>query len=793
MRCSLMVRLVVAVAVVMVAMGCSTALGAGVWSAGAPIDPSIGAQSVSCASVSFCVAVGFTSGSGSAAVYNDGIWSEATLLDPDGQLFSVSCPSSSFCMAMDGSGHAFVYNGSAWGPAMSPSTDLTQVSCVSSSFCVAVGGSGQAASYNGTNWSVLADTGLGGARSVSCASESFCMAVGSAGGGPTSASIYKGSSWGAPTVMDSEFNAAVSAVSCGSPSFCVAVGNFGDEETYSAGTWSKPTQIGHEGFIGNISCPSESFCVALSAGGEAVRYNGSTWSSAGQAPETASNALACPNESFCVAVGGYGSTYDGSSWSAAVPVGGGGLTSVACTSASFCTAVDFHGRALTYDGSGWSAPTSIDGEGGLRAVSCPSASFCVAAGGRKHGYALTKSSGAWSTPGEIDPAGEVNAISCPTISFCMALTEHYVEKHELGYGLTYKDGVWSMPSEINIEDAPRSVSCASESFCVAVGRHEAVIYSSGSWGLPQQIYTEGNLQAVSCASSSFCVAVAEHFTGIGPPVEGQALIYNGLGWSAPAEIPRAPERGWFDVGSVSCASASFCMAGARFEGAAAIFENGAWGAWDSLEINGGFSSVSCPSASFCMVVNYAGQAFRYATPSSPVQQPTGSSPRGSGPSSPRGSGPATSSPRQRGNARINPKTGEITVEYDFPEAGEGEAYGEVGSRTLAASHGAAPPAESRQDKRCKRGQHGANKHGRKGKGCTANAHVRYGRKKLSIPAAGVYDVRVKPSGKVLAALKRGDTLDVRVVLVFTPAGTSAHIYKASTVRVRLARRRTKGR
>src|SRR5665811_295229 len=115
----------------------------------------------------------------------------------------------------------------------------------------------------------------------------------------------------------------------------------------------------------------------------------------------------------------------------------------------------------------------------------------------------------------------------------MALTEHYVEKQELGYALTYKDGVWSTPSEINTGDAPRSVSCASESFCVAVGRHEAVIYSGGSWGSPQRIYTEGNLQSVSCASSSFCVAVAEHFTGIGPPVYGQALIYNGSGWSAP--------------------------------------------------------------------------------------------------------------------------------------------------------------------------------------------------------------------------------------------------------------------
>ena len=139
----------------LVAIGCSTAVAAD-WSAPDPIDPPIYAPSVSCASESFCGAVGWTSGYGSVAVYNDGSWSEATLIDPDGQLFSVSCPSSSFCMAMDGSGHAFVYDGSGWGSAAtSPSTDLTSVSCVSASFCVAVGAGEDASIYNGSTWSAL--------------------------------------------------------------------------------------------------------------------------------------------------------------------------------------------------------------------------------------------------------------------------------------------------------------------------------------------------------------------------------------------------------------------------------------------------------------------------------------------------------------------------------------------------------------------------------------------------------------------------------------------------------------
>jgi hypothetical protein len=73
MRRSLMVRLVGAFAVsllLLVAIECSTAMAAE-WSVPEPVDPAIYAPTVSCASESFCAAVGWTSGYGSVAVYND--------------------------------------------------------------------------------------------------------------------------------------------------------------------------------------------------------------------------------------------------------------------------------------------------------------------------------------------------------------------------------------------------------------------------------------------------------------------------------------------------------------------------------------------------------------------------------------------------------------------------------------------------------------------------------------------------------------------------------------------------
>jgi hypothetical protein len=96
-----------------------------------------------------------------------------------GFLSSVSCPSASFCMAVDGSGNALSYNGSAWSTPVSinGTNSLNSVSCPSASFCMAVDGSGNALSYNGSAWSTpVSINGTNSLNSVSCPSASFCMA-----------------------------------------------------------------------------------------------------------------------------------------------------------------------------------------------------------------------------------------------------------------------------------------------------------------------------------------------------------------------------------------------------------------------------------------------------------------------------------------------------------------------------------------------------------------------------------------------------------------------------------------
>jgi hypothetical protein len=594
------------------------------------------------------------------------------------------------------------------------------------------------------------------------------MAVGESGAGPAYALTYSGGTWSSPSVIDSEGNNAMHSVSCASASFCVTVGNYGDTLTYNGSTWSGPKKIGILGYIQSVSCHSESFCVAETPGGEAAAYNGTTWSVTGPINERASSgAVACPAESFCLAVGGYSSTYNGSIWTSPAPVGGGGLTSVSCSSPSLCTAVDYHGRALTYNGSGWSAPAQIDAEGGLRSVSCPVASFCAAVGGYPHGHALTYNGAVWSAPSEVDPESSLDSVSCVSASFCAAVGTRTVEGHEHGYGLTYNSGGWTAPAQIDPGSPLSSVSCASESLCVAVGGHDAVIYDGSKWGAPSQIYPEGSLKGVSCPSSSFCVAVAERFTSMGVFNSGQALTYNGSAWGSPSEIPHAPNRGPSIAGSVSCVSSAFCMTAARFEGAASIFEAGAWSAWNSLEVNGQFSSVSCPSVSFCAVVDEVGQAFIYGSP--PAAPPA----TGAGGTTGSGS-PSMNPPIEKGKPRVNTKTGEITFEYDFPEPGVAEAYGEVMNKT-------ATGAKHERSRKCRGG------YIRKGKKCVKVGPTRYGRTTLAIATAGTYKLHIRPSTKVLAALKTGKTLTVRLSVVFTPTGTTAHISNSTTIRVRLKR------
>jgi hypothetical protein len=227
-------------------------------------------NSVSCVSVSVCMAVGsyqkrdvlpptYVLGSYTLAEsWNGAGWSVLPTPSPGSVanraagswLRAVSCPSARTCLAVGGyqarDGRYFTlavrWNGAGWsvlpGPSLTPrGCGLFGVSCVSDSACTAVGltftnraTATLIESWNGARWSVVPAPSPGSADildSVSCVSASACTAVGARakrGLGDTLIESWNGTSWSlVPSPNAGSYN-ILYGVSCLSASVCAAVG-----------------------------------------------------------------------------------------------------------------------------------------------------------------------------------------------------------------------------------------------------------------------------------------------------------------------------------------------------------------------------------------------------------------------------------------------------------------------------------------------------------------------------------------------------------------------------------------
>ena len=164
------------------------------WSKPATIIPGGSLNSVSCVSSSFCMAEGLPepprSCTGTACIvtaetftWNGASWSKPMPTTLDGSFSSLSCASSSFCEAVGGgrgqSAVALSWNGASWSKPVFAGY-ATSVSCPTTYFCMAVG-LNTYTSWNGASWSSRAiaidDLIAPSLNSVSCPTTSFCMAV----------------------------------------------------------------------------------------------------------------------------------------------------------------------------------------------------------------------------------------------------------------------------------------------------------------------------------------------------------------------------------------------------------------------------------------------------------------------------------------------------------------------------------------------------------------------------------------------------------------------------------------
>jgi sugar lactone lactonase YvrE/phosphodiesterase/alkaline phosphatase D-like protein len=352
------------------------------------LSPTRRLTTVSCPDQEDCIVLGEPAGTnfGAAGRWHAGEWSTLPSIPEVGKKYteptSLSCATDSSCVAVgfwmdESTGSltnykplASVWDGKEWNvdplplpaAAQSGSAVLRGVSCVSSRACTAVGlvadkdplsptelmPAPMVQRWDGEEWSLerlpVPQMGFGALNDVSCSSLNHCVAVGYYGGG--------GDGWHA---LIEEW----------------------DGEDWSIVEDVKPEGSTYPSF-GTVSCVSSSACMVLGelVGGQftSYRWNGETWT-----PQDLPmlegvelqwiTGLSCASANACQAVGG------------ALDEG-------------------FHGAALSWDGSNWTR-SSVDRTAAgaamnqeLSDVSCATPDFCMSTGadaveGAEHGVVQT--------------------------------------------------------------------------------------------------------------------------------------------------------------------------------------------------------------------------------------------------------------------------------------------------------------------------------------------------------------------------------------------------------------------
>ena len=295
----------------------------------------------------------------------------------------------------------------------------------------------------------------------------------------------------------------------------------------------------------------------------------------------------------------------------------------------------------------WTAdlPSAAEKAERLQAVSCVSQDDCIYLGnppGYKYGLTWHWHDGEWSALPSIPEADgtvgvtQPTALSCTSMSWCVA-TGFYSIAHSAALQdtrplvETWNGSDWTFapiptpPSTFEGSARIEDVSCASAFSCVAVGefgetdadtpsgvgsRPLIERWDGSGWSYetpppPSSTFRFGQFESVSCSSASYCVAVG-YYGGNGLGWHGLAEVWNGERWSVSQDIQ---PHGFAYFTGVSCSSASNCMAVGQSEQEDEYFadhwDGSSW-AIDPISVPVGTedrfnASVACPAANYCAV------------------------------------------------------------------------------------------------------------------------------------------------------------------------------------------------
>lgn len=315
-------------------------------------------------------------------------------------------------------------------------------------------------------------------------------------------------------------------------------------------------------FLNGVSCTGRSQCtatgVATTRTGKnlkplAERWNGTSWTV--QTTPTTNTG------------GWLGGTLDGG---------------VSCTSSTACVAAGFSYSSTFYRllGEGWNGstwtiqPDLKPAPGGQPiGISCRWAKDCTAVGQRNTGMTLAEhwNGRKWSAQ-TTKHLGALDSVSCPATGNCTAVGSNPAGKAlaEHWNGTTWSDQSVASPQQLNLL---WSVSCTAVQDCVAVGTAGttspaislaplAEHWTGGTWAVlnpanPAPAGDNAELNSVSCTSATNCMAVGDYADQAGTSDTSFAEQWDGTNWT----LETTPSAVTFTaLASVSCPSAAHCVA-----------------------------------------------------------------------------------------------------------------------------------------------------------------------------------------------------------------------------------------
>jgi hypothetical protein len=361
--------------------------------------------------------------------------------------------------------------------------------------------------------------------------------------------------------------------------------------------------------------------------------------------------ISCPTTSWCAAAGYYSDghlfeqpmveVWNGTAWAVqpfAPPAGitSGILNGVSCSSPGMCMAVGTYdvqsGAALPltlrWNGSKWStvaAPALESSEEVLQGVSCPSPSACEAVGWYTGaGYATaavgeTWNGSTWSLDSLHQPAGtssELDGVSCTAEAACAAVGGFISTAGVPGTLAEMWNGkTWSAVATPDGSGASSAslagVSCAPGAAvrCEAVGDGAiAAAWNGRAWSTQRAVggLSDPLLFGVSCAAASGCMSSGSYYYALGGLIT-LAERWNGTTWSF-QDAKNQWQAGLLSSSSVSCASASVCVAGARYDDSVPTYTSEilSGGRWKLVRPPGPagssssyLESLACPAPTSC--------------------------------------------------------------------------------------------------------------------------------------------------------------------------------------------------